>query len=114
MTIPKAAAALTLKTRDEVVMEAMVVIAANQAEVEEEATPDTMKAVLPMADVTKVPTTVEDSTTAMKEMTMIEEITVMEDSPETTGIVEAAMIETLETRSRQPMIKDTRQPQTAA
>ncbi len=83
-----------------------MVIAAYQAEVEEEATPDAMKAVLPMADETKVPTTVEDSTTAMK--------AVMEDSPETTGIVEAPTTETLVTRSRQPMTKDTRQPQTAA
>ncbi len=91
-----------------------MVIAAYQAEVEEEAIPDAMKAVLPMADEIKVPTTVEDSTTAMKAMPMTEERTVMEDSPETTGIVEAATTETLETRSRQPMIKDTRQPQTAA
>ncbi len=95
-------------------MEATVVIAAYQAEVEEEATPDAMKAVLPMADVTKVPTTVEDSTTAMKEMTMTEEITVMEDSPETMGIVGATTTETLATHSRQPTIMDTRQPQTVA
>ncbi len=90
-----------------------MVIAAYQAEVEEEATPDAMKAVLPMADETKVPTTVEDSTTAMKAMPMTEERTVM-DSPETMGIVEAPTTETLGMRSRQPMIKDTRQPPTAA
>ncbi len=93
--IPKAAAALTQKARDEVATEAMVVIAANQAEVEEEATLEAMTAVLPMVDETKVPTPVEDSTTAMNEMIM---------AKETMGIVEATTTETLAMRSKQPMI----------
>ncbi len=91
-TIPKAAAALTQKPRDEMVMEAMVVIAANQAEVEEEATLEAMTAALPMVDETKVPTPVVDSTTATNM------------AKETMGIVEATTTETLAMRSKQPMI----------
>ncbi len=105
MTIPKAVAALTQKARDEEATEAMAVIAANQAEVEEEATLEAMIAVLPMVDETRVPTTTVDNTTAMSEMNMTNEIM---------GIVEAPTTETSAERSKQPTIKDIRQPQTAS
>ncbi len=104
-TIPKATAALTLTARDDVATAATVIHAANQAEVEEEATLEATIAVLPMVDETRVPTTTVDNTTAMNEMNMTKEIT---------GIVEEPTTETLAERSKQPTIKDIRQPQTAS
>ncbi len=72
-----------------------MVHAANQAEVEEEVTLEVMTAVLPMVEEIKVPTPVVDSMTATKETITAKEIM---------GIVEVTTTETLEMRSKQPMI----------